>query len=128
MTTRRNFLVLAAGAAAAQALAQVPPNIAAVRRDTRAEAVGQIIGGEAISPGEVKPHVPLLIDTGSSGPVTVSVDSPMAVADHVKAIYRFTEKKPQPNVVWATLGPPSGRATLSTRARIADTGVVMAVA
>jgi sulfur-oxidizing protein SoxY len=52
----------------------------------------------------------------------------MTAEDHVKGIYLFTEKNPQPNVIWARLGPRSGRATLSTRARIADTGIVMALA
>jgi sulfur-oxidizing protein SoxY len=128
MTTRRDFLVLAAGTAAAPAFAQVPPNIAALRRAALEEAVRKVTGGAAISAGKVKLDVPPLIDNGNSVPVTVSVESPMTLENHVKAIYLFTEKNPQPNVIWAHLGPRAGRATLSTRARIADTGIVMAVA
>jgi sulfur-oxidizing protein SoxY len=52
----------------------------------------------------------------------------MTQADHVKAIHVFTEKNPQPYVVSAYLGPRSGRASLATRARIADTGKVIAIA
>jgi sulfur-oxidizing protein SoxY len=52
----------------------------------------------------------------------------MSAADHVKAIHIFTEKNPQPYVLTAHLGPRAGRATVSTRARIADTGRVVAIA
>ena len=52
----------------------------------------------------------------------------MSAADHVKAIHVFTERNPQPYVLTAHLGPRSGRARISTRARIADTGVVIAIA
>jgi len=52
----------------------------------------------------------------------------MTPADHVRAIYVFTEKNPQPNVIAAHLGPRSGRAQIATRARIADTGTVIAIA
>jgi sulfur-oxidizing protein SoxY len=52
----------------------------------------------------------------------------MTAADYVKAIHVFAERNPQPYVLSAYLGPRSGRARVSTRARIADTGAVMAVA
>jgi len=128
MTTRRTFLVLAAGAAAAPALAQLPPNVAALRKAALEEAVRKVTGGVAPREGRVKLDLPPLIDNGNSVPLTVAVESPMTPDDHVKGIYLFTEKNPQPNVIWAQLGPRCGRATLSTRARIADTGTVIAVA
>jgi sulfur-oxidizing protein SoxY len=40
----------------------------------------------------------------------------------------FTEKNPQPRVVSARLGPRAGRARIATRARIADSGTVLAIA
>ena len=40
----------------------------------------------------------------------------------------LTEKNPQPYVVSAYLGPRAGRASIATRARIADTGRVIAIA
>jgi sulfur-oxidizing protein SoxY len=61
-------------------------------------------------------------------PLSVTVESPMSAADHVKAIHVFTEKNPQPYVITAHLGPRAGRASLATRARIADTGRVIAIA
>ena len=40
----------------------------------------------------------------------------------------LTEKNPQPYVVSAYLGPRAGRASIATRARIADSGRVIAIA
>ena len=72
--------------------------------------------------------MPPLVDNGNTVPLSVAVDSPMTSADHVKAIHVLTEKNPQPYVVSAYLGPRAGRARIATRARIADTGKVIAIA
>jgi sulfur-oxidizing protein SoxY len=61
-------------------------------------------------------------------PLSVSVESPMTEADHVKAMYVLTEKNPLPDVVGVHLGPRAGRAILSTRVRLADTQTVTAIA
>jgi sulfur-oxidizing protein SoxY len=128
-TTRRAFLLIAAGSALAPAaLAQLPPNIVALRRAALAEAIAKVTGGVEVRPGRVKLDLPPLIDNGNSVPVAVSVDSPMTAQDHVRAIHVFTEKNPQPNVLAVHLGPRAGRAAIATRARIADTGVVTAIA
>lgn len=79
-------------------------------------------------PGKVKLDIAPLIDNGNAVPLTVTVDSPMTEADHVKAIHVFTEKNPQPNVLSARLGPRAGRAAVSTRVRLADSQTVHAVA
>jgi len=52
----------------------------------------------------------------------------MTESDHVKAIHVFTEKNPQPNVIGAQLGPRAGRASVSTRIRLADTQKIVALA
>ena len=129
MTPRRRFLVLAGGAvASAAAEAQLPPNIEALRKAALGEAVRKVTGGAQVRPGRVKLDVPPLIDNGNTVPLSVEVESPMTGADHVKAIHVFTEKNPQPYVITAHLGPRAGRARISTRARIADTGTVLAIA
>ena len=129
MTTRRQFLVLAGGAvASAAAQAQLPPNIAALRQAALQEAVRQVTGGAPVRRGRVRLDVPPLIDNGNSVALSVEVDSPMSAANHVRAIHVFTEKNPQPYIITAHLGPRAGRARITTRARIADTGTVMAIA
>jgi sulfur-oxidizing protein SoxY len=128
MTTRRQILLLACGALATGAQAQLTPNIAALRRAALDEAVRKVVGGTPLQSGRVKLDLPPLIENGNSVPLTVSVQSPMTAADHVRAIHVFTEKNPQPNVIAAYFGPRAGRAALTTRARIADTGTVIAIA
>ena len=128
MMNRRQFVVLSLGAAATGAQAQLTPNLAALRKAALDEAIRKVLGGAQARPGRVKLDLPPLIENGNSVPLTVTVDSPMTETDHVRAIHVFTEKNPQPNVISAFLGPRAGRARLVTRARIADTGTVTAVA
>jgi sulfur-oxidizing protein SoxY len=126
MITRRSFLLLTLLGTTAKA--QLPPNIADIRRAALAEAIKSTTGGAPIRPGRVKLDLPPLIDNGNVVPLSVEVESPMTAADHVKAIHVFTERNPQPYVVTAHLGPRAGRARIATRVRIADTGVVTAIA
>src|SRR4029077_12542385 len=71
-------------------------------------------GGEApVTKGTLKTDLPPLIENGNAVSLTVAVESPMSVEDHVKAIHVFTEKNPQPNVISVQLGPRAGRATFS---------------
>jgi sulfur-oxidizing protein SoxY len=129
MTSRRQFLLLTCGAlAAGEAVAQLDPNIAAKREAALRAAIAKITDGKPIRTGKVKLQVPPLIDNGNTVPLAVTVDSPMTAADHVKAIHVLTEKNPQPYVLSAYLGPRAGRASISTRGRIADTGRVIAIA
>jgi len=128
MTTRREFLVLAAGAFSAAAQAQLPPDIGARRKAAAEEALRKITGGVAMREGRVKLDIPPLIDNGNAVPLSVSVESPMTEADHVRAIHVLTEKNPQPNVVAVRLGPRCGRANVTTRVRLADTQTVTAIA
>jgi sulfur-oxidizing protein SoxY len=128
MMNRRQFVVLSLGAVATGAQAQLTPNIAALRKAALDEAVRKVVGAAQVRPGRVKLDLPPLIENGNSVPLTVTVESPMTSADHVRAIHVFTEKNPQPNVITAYLGPRAGRARLAVRARIADTGNVVAIA
>lgn len=123
------MLTLACGVAlTGPAFAQLPPNVAAQRKAALDEAVRKVVGDAQVRRGRVKLDLPPLIDNGNAVPVVVTVESPMTAADHVRAIHVFTEKNPQPYVFSARLGPRSGRAQVATRARIADTGVVIAIA
>ena len=128
MTTRRGFLILACGALSGAAEAQLPPDVGARRKAAAEQALRKITGGAALRSGKVKLDVPPLIDNGNAVPLSVTVESPMTEADHVRAIHVLTEKNPQPNVVSVHLGPRAGRASLTTRVRLADTQTVTAIA
>ena len=125
MISRRAFLLFFG---TAPAFAQLPPNISAQRQAALRDAMRKVTGGAAVRTGKVSISIPPLIDNGNTVPISVTVDSPMTEKEHVKAIHIFTEKNPQPYVLNAQLGPRAGRAMVSTRARIADTGQVIAIA
>jgi sulfur-oxidizing protein SoxY len=126
MISRRAFLLV--GLVAGTARAQLPANIAEIRQAALKEAIAKVTGNAEVRRGRVKLEIPPLIDNGNAVPLSVSVESPMSAADHVKAIHVFTERNPQPYVLTAHLGPRAGKARLATRARIGDTGEVIAIA
>jgi sulfur-oxidizing protein SoxY len=90
--------------------------------------VAGVVGDARINSGKVKLDIPPLVENGNTVPCTVTVQSPMTVADHVKAIHIFTEKNPQPYVISVALGPRAGHASFSTRMRLRDSQTVLAVA
>ena len=110
------------------AWSQLPQNIEAIRKAAFEEAIRKVVGNAVVRQGKVKLNVPPLIDNGNTVPLSVSVESAMTEAEHVRAIHVFTEKNPQPYVISAYLGPRAGRARIATRARIADTQTVTAIA
>ena len=121
--TRRNFLIAAGGLG----FATVGGNARSTPAEMQ-EAIRRVTGGAPVSSGRVKLDLPPLIDNGNAVPLVVEVESPMTAADYVRAIHVFTEKNPQPYVVSVFLGPRAGRARIATRARIADTQTVTAIA
>jgi sulfur-oxidizing protein SoxY len=128
MISRRHFLLLLGSGYVGKTQAQLDPNREAQRKAAMQEAVRKVTGGAPVRPGKVKLELPPLIDNGNAVPLSVSVDSPMTEKDHVRAIHVFTERNPQPYVISAWLGPRAGRAQVATRARIADTQTVTAIA
>ena len=91
-------------------------------------SVGRFVGSARVNTGRVKLELPPLSENGNAVPLTVSVESPMTEADHVKAIYVFAERNPRPLVATFHLGPQSGRAEISTRVRLAGTQTVTVLA
>jgi sulfur-oxidizing protein SoxY len=126
--SRREFLLAAGGVAAGLGLGSVIT--VAPARATPAEmqdAIGKVVGAARVNKGKVKLELPPLSENGNTVPLTVSVESPMTAADHVKAIHVFTELNPQPDVVSFRLGPRAGRARVATRMRLATTQTVVAI-
>jgi sulfur-oxidizing protein SoxY len=127
-TSRRAFL-RGAGAVAAGLGMGVAISVQPARATPAAmqDAIRAVAGSSRVTAGRVKLDLPPLSENGNAVPMVVSVESPMTPADHVKAIHVFTEKNPQPNVISVRLGPRAGRATVSTRVRLADTQTVVAI-
>ena len=122
MTTRRTFL---AGAAA---ITLLPLAAADATPEALQAAIREIVGDAKLNEGRITIDLPPLVENGNTVPLTISVESPMTDADHVKAIHVLNEKNPQPHVFSAWLGPRAGKAVLSTRIKLADTQKIVAIA
>jgi sulfur-oxidizing protein SoxY len=122
MKSRRAFM------AGAVVVSILPLASARATPAAMAAAIKQVTGDAAVRPGRVKLDIPPLVENGNAVPLTVTVESPMTEADHVKAIHVFNEKNPQPHVFNARLGPRNGRAVISTRIKLADAQKVVAIA
>ena len=122
--TRRCFLAVAGGVA----LAPILVRSARATPDTMAAAIREVIGEAEVREGKVTLQLPPLVENGNAVPMTVSIDSPMTAAEHVKRIHVFNEKNPQPYIASFHLGPRAGKAEISTRVRLADSQTVVAIA
>jgi sulfur-oxidizing protein SoxY len=122
-TSRRQLLL---GGAGLLSVALVRPALATP--DDMQAAIRAFIGEARPQQGRIHLEIPQLVENGNAAPVTVTVDSPMSEADHVKAIGLFNEKNPQPNVAVFHLGPRAGRARIETRMRLATSQTITALA
>ena len=123
---RRRFLAGTAATAAVVVVLPLAP--ASATPESMAEAIKKVVGNATPTEARVKLDVPPLVENGNSVSLTVSVDSPMTVADHVKAIHVFNEKNPQPNVLSARLGPRNGKAIVGARIKLGDSQRIVAIA
>jgi sulfur-oxidizing protein SoxY len=119
---RELLLAAAAGLASVVVIRPAPATPEAMQ-----EAIRKVAGAARVSPGRVKLELPPLVENGNVVPLTVSVESPMTEADHVRAVHVFTERNPQPDVLGVRLGPRAGRARVATRIRLAHTQTVVAI-
>jgi len=101
---------------------------AAANADELAAAIKRFADGAPVTEGRVEFDVAPLVENGNTVPVTVRVQSAMSESDHVKAIAIFNESNPQRDVANFFLGPRAGRATVSTRIRLATSQRLVAVA
>jgi sulfur-oxidizing protein SoxY len=123
---RRAFLAGFAVVAGSAVVAM--PFAAEATPEAMAAAIKEVTGGAVLQSGKVKLDIPPLVENGNTVPLTVTVDSPMTLLDHVKAIHVFNEKNPQPHVLNAWLGPRNGKAVVGTRIKLADTQKIVAIA
>jgi sulfur-oxidizing protein SoxY len=122
MTTRRTFL---AGAAA---ITLLPLASAYATPEALQAAIKEVVGDARLNEGRVTIDLPPLVENGNTVPLTITVESPMTDADHIKAIHVFNEKNPQPHLFNAWLGPRAGKASVSTRIKLGDTQKIVAIA
>jgi sulfur-oxidizing protein SoxY len=122
-TTRRQ--IIAAGLGVGAAVLVRPASATTEEMDA---AVRSFTGGAPVREGKVRFEIAPLVENGNTVPISIGVDNPMTAADHVQAIVVFNERNPQTQVANFVLGPRAGRATVSTRIRLATSQKLIAVA
>ncbi len=132
-TTRRRVLThaLALGAipiAIPVAMRFATNTARAADGDQLARAIRAVAGDAKVEEGRVRLELPELAENGFSVPLTVTVDSPMTAADHVRSISIVSEKNLEPHVARFHLGPRTGRARVRAYIRLADTQRIAALA
>ena len=122
--TRRSTLLLGAGLTLTLVTVD---NAAATPADADAE-IAKFTGGKATESGKIAIDLPEIAENGNTVPFTVSLDNPMTDKDYVKAIHVIATANPQPGVASFHFTPLSGKAAASSRARLARTQDVIAIA
>jgi sulfur-oxidizing protein SoxY len=123
--TRRGMLALAAGGVAITLLPR--PASAQLAAPTQA-AIDRLRGTRTPQEGRITLRVPPIAENGNTVPLSVSVESPMTAADHVKAVHVFADKNPTPDIATFHMSPAMGRASADTRIRLGQTQDVVALA
>lgn len=114
-----SFALVAAVLPGRRAMADLPAMQAWMR---------SILGDRTAEQGPIALDLPEVAENGNTVPLTVSVESPMTADDYVTAVHVMTERNPDPEVAIFRFTPRSGRATVSTRIRLAESQMVHAVA
>jgi len=120
---------LAIGAVTALAVALMPRQASAQdAAQAWEQAVKAVLGDAKPADGKVTIEMPEIAENGNTVPFTLSVESPMTEKDHVKALHLIATANPQPGVATFRLTPLSGKATVSSRMRLARTQDVIGIA
>lgn len=125
---------LIAGAGAATLVALLLGTGEASRADaappptTFDEAMKAILGTAKPTAARIVFDLPEIAENGNTVPFTLIVDSPMTPADNVKAAHVVSSGNPQPSVASFYFSDLSGRATVTSRMRLAKSQDVIAIA
>lgn len=123
--SRRDALALAAIAGLAAILA---PRLSFATEKMVSDEIKKLYGDKTFESGKIKLDVPEIAENGLVVPVNVDVESPMTDADYVKSVHVFAEGNPLPGVVSYKFTPACGKASASTRMRLAETQNIICIA
>ncbi|WP_072391032.1 thiosulfate oxidation carrier protein SoxY [Hyphomicrobium sp. CS1BSMeth3] len=125
---RRTFLI---GAGASLAMAAFLADLPALAQEpvrSIDEALKKVLGDTKPTESGITLEIPEIAENGNTVPFTLAVDSPMTDASHVKAVHVFASGNPQVGVASYNFTPASGKASVSSRMRLARTQDVVVVA
>ena len=123
--TRRDALALTGLAGLVAILA---PRMAFADEQAVAAEIKKLYGDKTLGSGKIKLDVPEIAENGLVVPINVEVESPMTDADYVKAVHVYADGNPLPGVVSYKFTPACGKASASTRMRLAQTQNIVCIA
>jgi sulfur-oxidizing protein SoxY len=123
--TRREALTLAGVAGLAAFLA---PKMLLADEAAVAAEIKKLYGDKKMDSGKIKLDVPEIAENGLVVPINIDVESPMTDSDYVKAVHVFADGNPLPGVVSYKFTPACGKASASTRMRLAQTQNIVCIA
>ena len=92
------------------------------------EELKKLFGDKKLTEGKIRIDAPQIAENGLVVPITVDVESPMTDANYVKSLHLFADGNPQPGVASFKFMSASGKATATTRMRLAQTQNIVCVA
>ena len=92
------------------------------------ELIKRLTGKEATESSRIRLEMPSVFSNGHGVPMTLTVDSPMTESDYVRQVHVLAPRNPILVVADFQYTPQSGRASVSTRVRLAESQNVLAVA
>jgi sulfur-oxidizing protein SoxY len=119
--------VLFGTGAVALALAIAPYAASADVKEVEDE-LKKLFGDRKIADGRITLDVPQIAENGLVVPLNIDVQSPMTPQDYVKTVHVFADGNPRPNVITFHFTPEAGRASASSRIRLAKTQTITAIA
>ena len=132
--TRRSVLgsLVSLGAVAAAGVLTAPGPAAAQAlgvQESVDSALKRVFGGRPLKDGSglIKLDIPLIAENGAVVPVSVEVNSPMTLANHVKHVYIVADKNRIPIVTRVAFTPQAGQAYMGASMRLGETGDVRAI-
>lgn len=92
------------------------------------QEVDKILKGAKPVQGKIVLDIPEIAENGNTVPFSLSMESPMTDANHVRALHVIAAGNPQPGVAVFRFTPDSGKAAVSSRMRLARTQDVIVIA
>jgi sulfur-oxidizing protein SoxY len=90
--------------------------------------VKTLVGDATPLVGRIALDLPEIAENGNTIPYTVTVESPMTAAEYVEAVHLLAPANPHPQISSFFFTPQSGKATVSSRMRLAQTQDVLVFA
>ena len=123
--TKRQFLIVASGAAAAAVFGLPKTARSSEKLNAR---LGDFLGGVTPQETGISLDMPEIAENGSSVPLTISIDGEATSDRYAESVLILADGNPEPGVATFHFTPLSGSQEARTRMRLAQTQNVVAVA